>query len=117
MKTTHPTTETARNTEKNLTGEDAIGPARVRRIRVTPPGSVPATAPAWPPSNPSFAGALGPRPARESLCVKETAAAAAAAAGDLAWGDETRCRCACCLVSGHETFHKSEQLSARGSNS
>jgi hypothetical protein len=30
-----------------LTGEDAMAdPASVRRIRVTPPGSVPATAPA-----------------------------------------------------------------------
>lgn len=47
VKTIHPTTETARNTEKNLTGEDAMAdPASVRRIRVTPPGSVPATAPA-----------------------------------------------------------------------
>ena len=62
MKTTHPTTETARNIEKNLTGEDAMAaptlasppdPRHAARIR----SGAGAGADMCPPSNPSLGGA------------------------------------------------------------
>jgi hypothetical protein len=70
VKTTHPTTETARNTEKNLTGEDAMATRRPAR----PPDPLHAA------RIPSGEGAGMAFLSNPSLAVGRPAA------GDLEWG-------------------------------